>query len=407
MPDLIGFTAIALVSLITLILSLKYPEISRILLVALTFRILILLVGHYILPLPDTDKDASGFEKLAWSWAQEGFFNTLDRYPGYNSFFFPWIIALSYSLFGRSVIMIQSLGLLLGILSVLLGWLLAKKIWDKQVAMKAGWTLALFPSLALYSIIPLREVYSSFFLLVAMTGIVNWAKFGGYKSILIAILGFIGATFFHGVLLIGGVVFLFIVIMTYLKDTYKSILYLRINLKSILIISIIFIFFIFYFSGKIYIPYVGNFEQSIDTTWLIENISKRMKGDATYPEWTTIKTPVELVYKGLLRSLYFLVAPFPWDVTKTIHLYGVFDGLLYLILIYLIIKNLKVIWKDPALKIILIILASYFFIFGVGTSNFGAGLRHRTKFVIELIILAAPLIPNFSFSHKKLRKYDN
>ena len=44
MPDLIGFTAIALVSLITLILSLKYPEISRILLVALTFRILIYLV---------------------------------------------------------------------------------------------------------------------------------------------------------------------------------------------------------------------------------------------------------------------------------------------------------------------------------------------------------------------------
>ncbi len=170
----------------------------------------------------------------------------------------------------------------------------------------------------------------------------------------------------------------------------------------------ILLFFIFYFSGKIYIPYVGNFEQSIDTTWLIENISKRMKGDATYPDWTIIKTPIDLIFKGILRSLYFLVAPFPWDITKTIHVFGVFDGLLYLVLIYLVIKNLKAIWRDPALRIILIILASYLFIFGVGTSNFGAGLRHRTKFVIELIILAAPLIPNFRFSdEKKLKKYVN
>ncbi len=173
MPDLIGFTAIALVSLITLLISLKYPEISKILLAALAFRILILIIGTYIVPLPDTDKDARGFENLAWSWAQEGFLNTLNRYPGYNSFFFPWIIALTYSLFGRSIILIQSFGLLFGVLSVLLGWLVAKKVWDKQAAKKAGWAFALFPSLALYSIIPLREVYSSFFLLVAMTGIVN------------------------------------------------------------------------------------------------------------------------------------------------------------------------------------------------------------------------------------------
>jgi hypothetical protein len=408
MADLLGFTSIVLVSLITLLISLRWPDVSKIILVALTFRILIILVGYYIIPLPDSDQDALGFENLAWTWAQSGFSNTFNRFPGINSFFYPWIVALIYSLFGRSLLMIQSIGLLFGIGSVFLGWMLAKKLWDNRSAMKVGWVLALFPSLALYSIIPLREVYSSFFLLVAMIGIVNWTKDGSYKSIFMAISGFIGATFFHGVLLIGGVVFFFIVFLTYLKEAYKSILNLRINFKSILIVFMIIVFFAFYFSGKIYIPYVGNFEQSIDTTWLIENISKRMKGDATYPEWTKIKTPIDLIYKGILRSFYFLISPFPWDVTKTIHYFGVFDGLLYLILIYLILKNLKVIWRDPALRIILIIIASYIFIFGIGTSNFGAGLRHRTKFVIELIILAAPLIPNFTFSYKKkLRKYIN
>ena len=53
----------------------------------------------------------------------------------------------------------------------------------------------------------------------------------------------------------------------------------------------------------------------------------------------------------------------------------------------------KVIWKDPGLRIILLILISYFIVFGVGVGNFGSGIRHRTKFVIGLILLAAPLIP--------------
>ena len=60
------------------------------------------------------------------------------------------MIALIYSLFGRSLLLIQSIGLLFGVLSVLLGWLVAKKVWDKQVATKVGWSLALFPSLALF-----------------------------------------------------------------------------------------------------------------------------------------------------------------------------------------------------------------------------------------------------------------
>ena len=85
---------------------------------------------------------------------------------------------------------------------------LTKKLWGEDNAIKVGWILALFPTLILYSVLTLREVYSCFFILVAMIGVVNWVKFGGYKSIVLAMTGFIGATFFHGVLLIGGIFFL-------------------------------------------------------------------------------------------------------------------------------------------------------------------------------------------------------
>jgi hypothetical protein len=37
----------------------------------------------------------------------------------------------------------------------------------------------------------------------------------------------------------------------------------------------------------------------------------------------------------------------------------------------------------------------------VGVGNFGTGIRHRSKFVIELILLAAPLIPKLALFNKK------
>ena len=78
------------------------------------------------------------------------------------------------------------------------------------------------------------------------------------------------------------------------------------------------------------------------------------------------------------------------------------DGFVYLIIFYFILLNFKNIWKDPFLKIILIILICYIFIFALGVSNFGSALRHRTKFIVEMLILAGPLIPTFVLSNKKL-----
>ncbi len=129
-----------------------------------------------------------------------------------------------------------------------------------------------------------------------------------------------------------------------------------------------------------------------------------MSGGAAYPEWTIINSPTEILYKTPVRALYFLFSPFPWDIKKKVHLVGMIDGLFYMALVFLIFRNLKVIWKDPALRIILLILFCYFLIFGIGVSNFGTGLRHRSKFFIELVILAAPFIPRFVFFKKKLKK---
>ena len=99
--------------------------------------------------------------------------------------------------------------------------------------------------------------------------------------------------------------------------------------------------------------------------------------------------------------MYFIFAPFPWNVNKLSHLTGMFDAFLYTYLTYLIFRNIKYIWRDPSLRFILIILLSYIFIFGFGVGNFGTGIRHRSKLVIMFILLAAPLIKRFIFFKKR------
>jgi 4-amino-4-deoxy-L-arabinose transferase-like glycosyltransferase len=404
MADLLGFTSIALVSLITIVIGLRWPAVSRIIYVALSVRVLFILIGHYIIPLPDSTKDAAGLEDLAWSYGKDGFTNALNYYQGMNSFFYSWVIGVFYSLFGRSILMSQSLSLLFGVGSVFLVWFLAKKIWDDRTAIKVSWVVALFPSLILYSALPLREVYSSFFLLVAAVGIFYWTKTSSNYSIFLAIFGFVGAAFFHGPLILGNMVFLFIVLLSALKKTFKSLMSLRFNYKSFIIIFSSAIFFYFFFLNKIYIPKIGYFE-AINLGYFLGESKARMIGNASYSEILQINSNIEFLYKVPLRVVYFLFSPFPWNVEKPIHLIGVFDSFLYIFLVYLIFLNRKIIWNDPFLRIILIILICYFFMFAIGVSNFGAGIRHRSKFTIEMILLVGPLIPKLGFSYKnKLRR---
>ncbi len=407
MTDLLGFTAIIMVSIVTFLMAIRWPDVSKIILTALVFRIFIMLLGHYLVTLPDSTRDAVGFEWGAWNMAKDGFISTLTKYPGMNMYFYQWIIGIPYSIFGRSVLLMQSIGLLFGVGSVLLGWLLAKKIWGDHVAIKVGWSLALFPSLALYSILPLREVYASFFLLVGILGVVNWVKDQSYKSISLATFGFIGGTFFHGGIIFGFFAFFLFVLLSSIKKISKLFLVYRTSPKNLLIIIIAFIFLIFYTSNKIYIPKLGYFKDIIDIPRLRLEVGGRLIGDASYPEWLKVETPTEALYKSFTRVAFFLFSPFPWDIKKPIHLIGVLDSFLYMTLAYLIFRNRKTIWREPALRLIFIILVFYFIIFAFGVSNFGASTRHRTKFVIELIILAGPLIPQFTFSKKKLKKYKN
>jgi hypothetical protein len=156
-----------------------------------------------------------------------------------------------------------------------------------------------------------------------------------------------------------------------------------------------------YFTNNIKVPYLGDFKSMTN----IKNLSYKTKlnthGDASWPKWTIISSTNELFYKIPVRITYFVFGPFPWDVKKFKHAIGLFDAFLYMYLVYLIVCNIRFILKDPALRIVLIILLSYIVVFAVGVGNFGTSIRHRSKFASLFILLAAQGLHKFKISNNK------
>ena len=162
--DFNGLSFLIIVTIFIYYLARRNPSLATILYVALFLRIFTILLSQIILVLPDGVGDAGRFELRAYELSKLGISNLLLNYPGFNSFFISWFIAIFYSLFGHSELMAKALSLFFGMNSIYLGCVVSKKIWGPNISNKVGWTLAIFPTLILYSCIILREAYIYFFL---------------------------------------------------------------------------------------------------------------------------------------------------------------------------------------------------------------------------------------------------
>ena len=413
--DLVGLISILIVTLIIFILAVRRPSVALILYVALIIRVSLIFLSNHSIELPDSSGDAYWFEIQAYEWSQLGFPNVLYSFTGFDptfqtnitmaafksSFFISYIVAIFYALTERSIMLGQSISLLFGTLSVLMSFIVSQKIWGKNIAIKVGWFVALFPSLILYSALIMREAYICFFLLLALNYIVDWSRTGSLKSLFLIILNFFVTMFFHGGMIVGLIMFLLFFFLKSILDLLRQLNNFTIKLKSFLPLIFLSFLTLYYFTNNIYIPKIGKIS---DVSELKKEILKKNivthRGSAKYPDWVIAKSENELFYKLPLKTIYFIFSPFPWDVKKISHLIGVFDGFLHILLVYCIFLNRKAIWADPALRIIISILLVYLFVYGVAVGNFGTGLRHRAKFVVMFILLAAPLLPKFSFYKK-------
>ena len=403
--DLVGITALLFLALCVTICSLRWPTVTKILWAAFVVRVFAVLFHLYISPLPDSDADSTTFERVAWELAQYGFMDAFSNLELNNSYLISWVISLFYAATDRSLLLAHSLSVLMGTGTVLLGWLLFRELWGDRIAIKGAWLLVFFPSLVLYSALILRESYITLFLTLGLLGAVYWIRTSRLRSLLLAIFGLGVATLFHGAMFIVPLIFFVIIFWQSLKKIIVGLKRFKLsgNLFTLLLSTVIVL--VFFFSGKFYVSKIGNIN-SLDLERLIRitKISTRSSGGnqdgGSYPIWTVPNSLFELTYKMPVRSIYFLFSPFPWDVRKLSHIIGSFDGLMYMVLVFFLFCNYKAIWADPATRFIFLALLVSLLAFGVGVGNFGTGLRHRSKFVVMIIAMAAPYLPRLVWQSK-------
>jgi len=297
--------------------------------------------------------------------------------------------------------MAQSLSVMVGTISVYLVYHLSLLIWDSRSAKKAAWVAAIFPSLILYSSLTLRECYINFFLLISLIGIVKFFRKKELVSFLQVIGGFYINMLLHGPMIFGGLIFLFYMIYNNIKDMLNSLYNLKIKTSSILILTILLIPIILYTNNQFNIPYVGVPSKFLNLDYLLFKFNVGLFDTASYPSWLYINNIYEIFTKGLIKIIYFLYSPFIWNISHPVHLLGLFDGFFYIGLTICVIKNWKPILSNPYLLMILIILIMYLIIYGLGIGNFGTGIRHRSKFVVMIIVLAAPKLITFVYKPYK------
>jgi hypothetical protein len=143
-----------------------------------------------------------------------------------------------------------------------------------------------------------------FFLLIALNGIVDWTRAKNLKSLIFVIMGFIGATFFHGGMIFGLVVFFIIIFLQSIRTVYINLINLKINLKSLVVPMFIIIIANMTLVGEINIPKIGlvgsltDLDRKADV--ILDQIKNVNKGTAKYPSWAVPDTKNEILFRKIV-----------------------------------------------------------------------------------------------------------
>ncbi len=410
--DLVGWSCLVVVLASVTFLSVRHPRMFLILAIAFLVRTIAALFHFYVMPLPDGTGDANKFDLWAFAYSADGWKETFKWYPGARSHFYPWLMSLVYLVTGRSFLLLQAISVFVGVLSVYATWLLGSEVWNDRAGRRAAWVMALFPTVVMYSALPLREAYLTCILMFGLVWVARWSREGKVRQAIWAMLLFGVGTFFHGAIFLVAFAFLVVIAWKMFSQGMSSFLQGRLRLTALIGLIVIVGGLLYWGLSGAYVDKLGRLTDIFDfQRWVSYSQAKYYAdgrtGNAVYPGWTAPETVGDLVWAIPVKVIYLLFSPFPWDMKTPAHFIGVIDGLLYLGLIIIITRNIKTIWLNPAARTVLLVILPFIVAYGIGTSNFGTSIRHRAKFVGVLIMLSSFWFARLVIRRKPIDSVEN
>lgn len=393
-------TVILGVGLLVAWIAFQERAVAYALMVAYVGRVFASIVNLYVVQFPAHRwGDATTFERFAWKMAQlqgEPFLEALEIGSAY--FTYGWIVGLFYRAVGHAELVPHAVNGFLGTLIVFYIFKTSRILWDESTAVRAAWIATVFPAFLHYHTILLREVWVAlgFTLSVYFLAVYLYER-QSFLYAALSILAMGGATIFHGGMAAGvaGLLLIFfwrlMQILGDLTVRKKAVSKTELGSTSLLVVLAAPLLLYGVVSG-VDINKLGDVRRltSPETflTVTAATAQSRRHGEAQYPSALSITGPSDVLVKTVPRAIYFLFSPFPWDVSKPVHAAALLDSFIYIALFYLMFKNWGTIRKKKAL-VFMTLLIPIVAAFSIGSSNFGAAMRHRAK-ILSLIIVLIP-----------------
>lgn len=398
--DLAGYTSLLLVFFILFFLIKKKPYLTKILIFFFFIRSILSILNVEVIALPDAGSDAKNFINIASDLSKNGFIENILN-PQLGPLFrntYPWFLSLFFSLVGESYLLAMTVNLLLSMLTVYYLDSLAKLLWGNFNFNKRLFLITLLPSFVLYGILPLREASFVFCLLIGILNAGLFIKYNFKKNFLISIIFFSLTGMIHGGGFVALLLFSFYFFFKNLKFFFITLFKKKINFFNIILLLTSFTFLFLYLSGIVSFSKIGSIYNLFDLDYIKKFTNVRSFGTAAYPNFLTINSILDIIWKIPLRFCYFLFGPFIWDLKLPIHLLGTIESLIFLYLFLKIVRSFNVIKKNNLAFLLFMLLLIMTLIFSIGTSNFGTGYRHRAKFFIFIASLVVPSLKKRRFN---------
>ncbi|MDB0003334.1 hypothetical protein N9E50_01655 [Alphaproteobacteria bacterium] len=399
--DLSGILLIILCYFILFYFLKKNKTILLIISFSYFMRILIMLIGYYLFPLPESLWDSRAFEyyaSLNSTIAINEIFTIIST--NYLATFYN-LLALVYKITGRSPLVLLAILNFISVITIIIISNCSYNIWKSENAkIKTLILLSIMPVNILYSVSILREVLIVFFMSLSILMLINYINSNRYIYIYLSIFLFSLNIFFHAPLLVGLIPIIIIFLIQSFKDLFRGIINGTLKIapvfNSILILFILYSAILFSWEKAIYSHFITL--NIIDQ--LVIHAKNTYTAGASFPLYILPTNNTELLYLLPLRMIYFLFSPFPWDISKPIHLFGFLDAFITLLIFYFLIKNFREIIMNKNSLLLLFIFLSILVIYSLGTGNFGTAIRHKYKFLFIIIILTSMFFPNIKFRTK-------
>ncbi len=367
-------------------------------------RLFAVFVNEFIFKLPDSNADAIRFEYKTWVFSQLPFLEFLRSFNSYSTAYtFTWFLSVFYRFLGRSPLLLESINIITSLFCIILVYKISILISNnKSKSLQSALLFAVFPSIVLYNVIILREIYIVFFLLNGSYFIIKWTNTKDLKFAIYALLNFVPLYFLHGGLLVGALVFVAAILLRSIKDIINYFMYNRLLINQVILIFLFSFGFFFYFGNlsKLYLPYLGNISKILNLSSIFFQVEATNSGGSIYPEWLIPDSLSSFFLLIFPRLIYFLFSPFIWDIRAINHLLGLVDGIMIAFLFYWIIKGIVREKHNQIISTLLIILIPLLITYSWGVGNFGTALRHRSKFIPVFIAISTIYVPKITLTKK-------